>query len=429
MDKFLFAQELDLCQVIPETTHYLQILNYSSVFEPPKLAKGVSLASGTRLVVHQLANDPNTFSPRVISIPKDKYRGLVREWHLPARAVETSAVVGPFFWYDFEEHDDDKHMHIIFRKSDVKWGANSRGWEMTLSYSFKTGITSGYVKGTKSADIENLVYQVQQCASSVGHPLLLPVLILCRELSLDNDEAQRNSRQKVRELEEMLLNRYRDSPGTRNVHDKELALENIISQLHDHQCKVLWKRPQTWQKVVSRMMRANRAFWDGLAAVQQQDLVIEKVHQTMLSRLNFLDVKLAGLESHAQVTLERMNLLRELERLLAGAIRRDSISMKTLAFLGATFLPGTFLSSIFSMSFFDFKQGTVSSQLWIYFVIMVPLTGMVLGGWWKYNQVSFKRVERDRADTEAQVDYVEDFVRQKIRRRTTNLTAPGIGTT
>ncbi|KAI1248066.1 hypothetical protein MGN70_010315 [Eutypa lata] len=357
-------------------------------------------------------------------------------------------------------------MHIIFRKSDVKWGANSRGWEMTLSYSFKTGITSGYVKGTKSADIENLVYQVQQCASSVGHPLLLPVLILCRELSLDNDEAQRNSRQKVRELEEMLLNRYRDSPGTRNVHDKELALENIISQLHDHQCKVLWKRPQTWQKVVSRMMRANRAFWDGLAAVQQQDLVIEKVHQTMLSRLNFLDVKLAGLESHAQVTLERMNLLRELmnniigqvesrlsleiatqERLLAGAIRRDSISMKTLAFLGATFLPGTFLSSIFSMSFFDFKQGeslrsteerplmtivfigTVSSQLWIYFVIMVPLTGMVLGGWWKYNQVSFKRVERDRADTEAQVDYVEDFVRQKIRRRTTNLTAPGIGTT
>ena len=29
MDKFLFDQELDLCQVIPETTHYLQILNYS----------------------------------------------------------------------------------------------------------------------------------------------------------------------------------------------------------------------------------------------------------------------------------------------------------------------------------------------------------------------------------------------------------------
>lgn len=183
---------------------------------------------------------------------------------------------------------------------------------MTLSYSFKTRIISGYVKGTEQANIGDLIYRVQQCANWAGHPLLLPVLVLCREFSLDNDRKQRDSRQKVRKLEEVLLNRYRDSPGTTNVHDKELALENIISQLHDHQCEVLWKRPQTWQTVVGRVMRANKTFWDGLIAEQQQDVVIEKVHQAMSSRLNFLEVKLAGLEGHVQVTLERMNLLREL---------------------------------------------------------------------------------------------------------------------
>lgn len=45
------------------------------------------------LRVHQEAEDPDTFSPSVISLPKDKYRSFVREWHLPARVVETSAVV------------------------------------------------------------------------------------------------------------------------------------------------------------------------------------------------------------------------------------------------------------------------------------------------------------------------------------------------
>lgn len=60
--------------------------------------------------VHQLAVDSNTFSPRVISLPKDKYRDLVREWHLPTRGAETSAAVGPFFWHDFEESLDDEHL-------------------------------------------------------------------------------------------------------------------------------------------------------------------------------------------------------------------------------------------------------------------------------------------------------------------------------
>lgn len=183
---------------------------------------------------------------------------------------------------------------------------------MMLSYSFKTRITSGYVKGTKSADVETLISQVQRCASWAGHPLLIPVLILYRELSSDNEKKQRDSRQKVRELEEMLLNRYRDSPVIGNIQDKELALESIISQLHDHQCKVLWKRPQTWQKVVSRMLVANESFWNDLEVEQQTDLTMKGVHRAMSSRLNFLEVKLAGLESYAQVTLERMNLLREL---------------------------------------------------------------------------------------------------------------------
>lgn len=45
------------------------------------------------------------------------------------------------------------------------------------------------------------------------------------------------------------------------------------------------------------------------------------------------------------------------QQLLADSSRRDGMSMKTLAVLGALFLPGTFLSSMFSMPFFEFSSG------------------------------------------------------------------------
>ena len=53
--------------------------------------------------VQPTAKKPDTFSPRTVSLPVEKYKDLVREWRLPTRAAESSAVVGPFFWY--EPHD------------------------------------------------------------------------------------------------------------------------------------------------------------------------------------------------------------------------------------------------------------------------------------------------------------------------------------
>ena len=206
----------------------------------------------------------------------------------------------------------DGQLEIIFRKSDVKWRENSRGWEMMLSYSFETGITSGYLKGTKNADIETLVkHHVQSCARSAGHPLFLPVLQLYRELPLDNDTRQRDFRHEVRKLEEELLNRYYD-PAAPVEEDRELILENIVSRLHHYQCEVLWKRPQTWRNVVKRMMKANKRFQDELLKKHQQNPPMQRVHQTISSRLDFLEAKLDGLDGYTQITLDRMNMLRGL---------------------------------------------------------------------------------------------------------------------
>ncbi|RYP19973.1 hypothetical protein DL765_003022 [Monosporascus sp. GIB2] len=361
MDEFLFNEQLGLSDFIPEATHYLEILNYSH----PDMNRS--------------------------------------EWH------------------SLSSEDFD---NFLTRKARI---------------------LSGYVKGTEKANVKTLISQVQHYASSVAHPLLLPVLIFCRELSQENDKEQRDARQNVRKLEETLLNRYSVKPAAGYEQPKDLVLDSIIPELHKLRCKVLWKRPQAWHNVAGRILKATDEFWDNIEK-HQRDPALQKIHQTILSRLDFVSVKLEGLESYTQVTLERMDLLRELmnsiigqvesrlnveiatqQHRLADASRRDSISMKTLAFLGAIFLPGTFLATFFSMPFFDFSANNdaFSSRIGIYFVIMVPLTLLTLGTWWKFNQISVKEGEaEDLGDIERRVYTLEARIMQRIRRRT----GLGIGT-
>jgi hypothetical protein len=68
---------------------------------------------------------------------------------------------------------------------------------------------------------------------------------------------------------------------------------------------------------------------------------------------------------------------------IGRAAQEDSSSMKTIAYLTAAFLPATFISSLFSMSFFDFdaeqQAFSVSSQLWIYWAVSIPVTLLTCG--------------------------------------------------
>ncbi|KLU88997.1 hypothetical protein MAPG_07976 [Magnaporthiopsis poae ATCC 64411] len=186
MDDYIFQKIVQDCSNVTEATSYLEILNYSDptmntneehplpmsefenfihrrgVFEPPSPKKGAKLLHGLRLVLQQKAQDPETFAPGVISFTAEEYETMVRGMRLPPRAIEGTAVVGPFFWCAMDHEDDaDPHLHVIFRKSDVRKKGRTRGWELMLSHSFRTGITSGYAKGTESSDLVEAVRHVE----------------------------------------------------------------------------------------------------------------------------------------------------------------------------------------------------------------------------------------------------------------------------
>ncbi|KAM7184264.1 putative Mg2+ transporter-like zinc transport protein [Rhypophila sp. PSN 637] len=512
MDQILFLSELDSGRITEksrqEATKWLEILNHaddlprqngiaskSTAPEPapnalneggldkflsrqhPFPSGGLeNVTSGIRLIIQQEVKAPRAFFPGSIPFRNEQFKLVVEKMRLPLEVIDGTSVVGPFFWWgymeDFMNPGDGhlrerfsaaqslfipqtltwqrrRHSELVFRKSDVQWKGTSRGWEMALSYSTATRITSGYIRGTLSAGIHEVIELVCECARPACHPLLLPLLMLRREMSPQMEIDQRDIRDQLRSMETAVSKRYthvgRAAPG---YVETAVGLDSVNRTLADYQCKAMGKKPQAWITAIRRMEEAMDKYWaltgpsesEPEAAVKHTMLPdIQMQHKTISRRLGFMIVRLEGLESYTQVTLERLNIQREVQmnsiisqresrlslaiaaqqRRIAHTTGRDSTSMKTLTILGVMFLPGAFLSSVFGMSFFDFSgdiYNSVSPRLYIFFVIVVPLTIIIIVVWRKFDQQSTAEADTEVSDME--MNKLEERIMEAIRDRT-----------
>ncbi|KAH6610705.1 magnesium transport [Trichoderma cornu-damae] len=474
MDDYMFKYYVEECRVVDEKTSYVEIFNYSDAFynsveehplpmsefenflnrrgafEPPqKMREGTKLLSGIRLLIQKDAQHKDTFMPKVISLPKDKYMSMVRTLKLPFRGIETSSVVGPFFWCAYDQDDDDPHLQIVHRKSDVRKKGKTRGWEMMLSYSFKSGITTGFIKGTTSSDIVPALKHLRGCYGQVGHPMLLPTIFLSHDLSPANDQKQRDARDWLRRLENAVSLRDEVEPGEQYFQDGILSIDGLNRDLVECHSHVMWKRPQAYFALVREMelsMERFKVSWldwkQGFLTHEEiaHRKTIDQLHRSMLSRMEFYKVKLKGLENYIHTTLERLKVQREAlynimsqrearlnleiageQRRIAHASKRDSTAMKTISLMGALFLPGTYLASVFSMTFFNFQSDAdpvISNWLWVYFIITIPLTAFIVGFWIWYDRRKEARYAVDDKELENSIEQMEVNILKSLRRRT-----------
>ncbi|KAM0459465.1 hypothetical protein ACHAPV_005653 [Trichoderma viride] len=413
------------------------------------MREGTKLLSGIRLVVQKDAQHKDTFMPKVISLQQEKYMSMIRTMKLPFRGIESSSVVGPFFWCAYDQDDDDPHLQIVHRKSDVRKKGKTRGWEMMLSYAFKTGITTGFMKGTPSSDIIPALKHLRECYGQVGHPMLLPTIILSHDLSPANDQKQRDARDWLRRLENAVSLRDEVEPGEQYFQDGILSIDGLNRDLVECHSHVMWKRPQAYFALVREMelsMERFKVLWydykkDFLTDEEiAHRKTIDQLHRSMIARMEFYRVKLRGLENYIHTTLERLKVQREAlynimsqrearlnleiageQRRIAHASKRDSTAMKTISLMGALFLPGTYLASVFSMTFFNFQSGAdpvISNWLWVYFIITVPLTVIIVGSWIWYDRRKEARYADDDKELEGDIEQMEVSIMKSLRRRT-----------
>lgn len=184
---------------------------------------------------------------------------------------------------------------------------------MVLSYSFRTRTTSGFLKGTAKAKIGNVIEQLTECASPVSHPFLLPVLMLYNELGADNDKQQRKLRSQIREMDSIMTRQYRNASPAPDYRPRDgLSLNHISHDIALYQSEVNWKRPQAWRHVVERLREAEEYFWARLAKEDDEQVPrMKKLHDMVMSRTNFYQAKLDGLESYTQVSQSRLDNLRQ----------------------------------------------------------------------------------------------------------------------
>lgn len=273
---------------------------------------------------------------------------MVRAMNLPYRGIETNSVVGPFFWCAHDQDDDDPHLRefaarlvyraqhyshllidIVHRKSDVLKKGRTRGWEMLLSYSFKTGITTGFIKGTPSSEVEKSLDHLKACADQVGHPILLPLIILTYDLSPENDEKQRKARHWLRRLENAVSLRNEVEEQEQYFQNGFIDIDGLSRDLVECHGNVMWKRPQAYEALAKEMEKAMvtfRSAWiasnppveEQCEAERKHRKELEKLHRSMVSRLDFYKVKLKGLENYIHITLERLKVQREAVSVACG---------------------------------------------------------------------------------------------------------------
>jgi hypothetical protein len=94
--------------------------------------------------------------------------------------------------------------------------------------------------------------------------------------------------------------------------------------------------------------------------------------------------------------------------------------MKSISLLGALFLPGTYLASVFSMDFFNFEPSdrVIASELWIYFVITVPVTAAIVVGWMMYDRRRESKYTLEDQDLEKNIEQMGHEFMATMRKRT-----------
>jgi len=83
---------------------------------------------------------------------------------------------------------------------------------------------------------------------------------------------------------------------------------------------------------------------------------------------------------------------------IAKATKEDSRTMRGIAWVTIAFLPATFVSSFFGMNFFNGTAGSVpfdgaSRNVWLFFVIAVPISGIVLFIFYFWDEYERKKDE------------------------------------
>ncbi|TGO42759.1 hypothetical protein BHYA_0005g00240 [Botrytis hyacinthi] len=212
-----------------------------------------------------------------------------------------------------------------------------------------------------------------------------------------------------------------------------MPLDLISHDINECYAKALWRAPLAYIRLIESFLETMELFMQHIPATGSRSIKIQKIHDSFVPALKCYKAKQQGLENYANTTLQRLENQRslastpyirkphpstivlaqrdsklqydmgKLQYEMALASKRDSSAMKTIAILGIVFLPGTFVANASNLS------AAVSSSFWIYWVITVPVTLIILGLWYLWEKKRDGRFVRERNEREETEDLASEI--------------------
>lgn len=191
------------------------------------------------------------------------------------------------------------------RKTDVRKGWITRGWELLLSHDFRTGITSGFCKGSPSSDIVQSIGLLKGAGLEISHPLLLPLIIFSLDASFKVESKQRDARDWLRRLEHAISMHSESDERQGYVKEGIVDLDAVNRDLVECHAQVLWKQPVAYLPIIDSFKEAIGLFYNGIPE-DRKNMRMKKTQVGMLSRLEFYKKRWEGVETYANTTLARL---------------------------------------------------------------------------------------------------------------------------
>ncbi|KAI8630492.1 hypothetical protein F5Y19DRAFT_427791 [Xylariaceae sp. FL1651] len=232
--------------------------------------------------------------------------------------------------------------------------------------------TSGVFHADKDVDFSQVFSGIHKLGSRHGrHPILLPLQLFILHCKMTS-RLCKSTIADITDVDSKLLS---ELDNKSNPDDANKLYRNLSTTLHKSSMQLAeLNRRRKFEEELGERVKQELQYGGELKLLasmfasmsKSQEADIEGLPDKIESQRNVLYSLIAQRDSYLQALLARESL-------------HDAKAMKTLAVLTIVFLPGAFVATLFSTNKFVFQSNV--QEIWIYFVIVVPFTLLLMVSW------------------------------------------------
>ena len=372
---------------------------------------------------------PKRHQSAQLAISRDTYCQVEDAFRLSKSTIaslfNSSGVFARFTEYD-EITRKPRYIRLVVKS---KQKVNVGNWEVSLTHNIETGCTDVLIcaegiftlsrpdHSSTETQVQKFVEHLSSVPNLWSHPLIVPTLLIrlfCERISVNRLKVA----DKLVDLEnEMGVTTAGRSKAKRSLDNwpHDLDIKQITINLNSTGASILYlSQTCAWTqdcigyliKLCDEMGQTHNSMWlesmEIKETLEYESSALQGVGMTMRTKKERIQAQLNVLFSAASqkenaIALGYSRMAQEqneiaqkdvqLNTRIATSTKSDSIAMTTFTFITAVFLPGSYVASLMSINMFDWmstttEDGKLSSLFWLYWVVTIPLSAVVLLGWW-----------------------------------------------